>query len=344
MQAEATRAESAPSKKGLPAVRTPARRSIPTPHLHVHLTLALPLAAMLCLLLVACGASGTPSAGAATTATTATPTATLQPTPTTAPQIATPPTSGPCASFASHPPSGGQFVQIGDLIVTAPGFGIDYPAKMLPEGTPLKPLQLASQQPGEDFTSSPPTNPSMHDSGGGYAISMCNTSQSQSHTINGVMVSFASFTPYTGQLSSWQYCDGNYSRAHGAFYGGCGGGIAFDEALHAAFAANATTGASVTATQVATGEGAGPLPVSLAPGKTLDIVIGLTVPTASGQYAFAFSLAQDGAAPALVGTTQPALFAPIAHKWTGQACTAPNMLAQIPTATDPVTYWICPES
>ena len=312
------------------------------PHLrHVRLPLALPLTAMLCLLLAACGASGTTSAGADTTPTAS---ATPQPTATTAPPIATPPTSGPCADFASHPPSGGQFVQIGDLIVTPPGFGIDYPAKMLPDGTPLKPLQLTSQEPDQDFTSSPPTNPSMQDSGGGYQFAMCNMSPSQSHTINGVTVSIASFNAYSGQLSSWQFCDGNYSRAHGAFYGGCGGGIAFDEALHASFAPNATTGASATATQVGTGPGVQPLPVTLAPGKTLAIVIGLTVPTAPGQYAFAFSLAQDSAAPALVGTAQPTLFAPIAHKWTGQACTKPDMLAQIPTATDPVTYWICPES
>ena len=295
----------------------------------------------LCTLLAACGTPSVSGGGHLDGATLATPTATSLPTATPAPQIATPPTSGPCAAFASH---GGTYVQIGDLIVTAPGFGIDYPAKMLPDGTPLKPLQLASQEPAQDFTSSPPTNPSMRDGGGGYAISMCNTSQNQSHTINSVTVTVASFTPYTGQLSSWQFCDGNYSRANGAFYGGCGGGIAFDEALHATFAASATTGASATATQVATGEGAGPLPVSLAPGKTLDIVIGLTVPTAPGQYAFALSLAQDSAAPALVGTTQAALFAPIAHKWTGQACTTPAMLAQIPTATSPVTYWICPQS
>lgn len=296
---------------------------------------------MLCLLLVACGTSGAQTAGASTTATA---TVTSQPTATLAPQIATPPTSGPCADFASHPPSGGQFVQIGDLIVTPPGFGIDYPAKMVPAGTPLKPLQLVSQQPGDNFTSSPPTNPSMRDSGGGYAFAMCNTSQSQSHTINGVTVAIAAFTAHSGQLNSWQFCDGNYSRAHGAFYGGCGGGIAFDEALHATFAPSATTGASATATQVGTSGGAQPLPVTLAPGKTLDIVIGLTVPTAPGQYAFAFSLSQDGAAPSLVGTAQPTLFAPIAHKWTGQACTDPAMLAQIPTATDPVTYWICPQS
>lgn len=321
-------------------MRTPATRFSYTSH--VRLPVTLPVVAMLCLLLAACGTSGTPSAGATTSTVTAT---TLpSPTATATPQIATPPTSGPCAAFASHPPGAGQFVQIGDLIVTPPGFGIDYPAKMLPDGTPLKPLQLASQEPAQDFTTSPPTNPSMHDGGGGYAISLCNASQSQSHTINSVAVSIASLTPYTGQLSSWQYCDGNYSRAHGAFYGGCGGGFAFDEALHATFAANATTGASTTATQVATGPGVQPLPVTLTPGKTLDIVIGLTVPTAPGQYAFAFSLSQDGAAPALVGSAQPALFAPIAHKWTGQACTTPDMLAQIPTATDPVTYWICPQS
>lgn len=296
----------------------------------------------LCALLGACGA--TSSGGTLGSTMLATPTATSQPTPTTAPPIATPPTSGPCAAFASHPSNGGPFVQIGDLIVTSPGLGIDYPAKMLPDGTPLKPLQLASQDQGQDFTTSPPTNPSMRDGGGGYAIAMCNTSPSQSHTINSVTVSIAAFTAYTSQLSSWQYCDGNYSRAHGPFSGGCGGGMAFDEALHATFAANATTGASVTATQVSTGPGVQPLPVTLAPGKTLTIVIGLTVPTAPGQYAFAFSLAQDAAAPALVGSAQPALFAPIAHKWTGPACTTSTMLAQIPTATDPVTYWICPQS
>lgn len=306
-------------------MRIPAKHSIRLP-------LALPLAVLLCLLLAACGTSGTPSAGATTTAT-----ATASPT-------STPPDNPACAALTR---GGAQVTRSGDLLVSQPVVSaIAYPAKMLPDGTPLKPLQLADGQSlPNNFPNSPITNPYLdeqHD--GGYGFTICNDSMTQSHTLNSVAVSITGFTAYTGQLSSWQFCDGDYSRAHGASFGGCGGGFGYGEALHASFASGATTGAQVTATQTATGEGAGPLPVTLAPGKMLDILLGMTVPTTAGQYTFQVALAQDGGSPAPAAAMAPVLLAPIAHKWTGQACTTPSMLAQIPTATDPVTYWICPES
>ncbi len=41
------------------------------------------------------------------------------------------------------------------------------------------------------------------------------------------------------------------------------------------------------------------------------------------------------------GTT-PAFFAPVAHAWDGQYCTSSAMQAQIPPATNPPTYYLCP--
>ena len=38
----------------------------------------------------------------------------------------------------------------------------------------------------------------------------------------------------------------------------------------------------------------------------------------------------------------PYLAGPIAHSFTGAACNSPAMLAQIPPATTPETYYICP--
>lgn len=305
-------------------------------------------ALLLCVLLGACG-----QAGSSTTLTggpSSTPQATATPT---QPSVPSPIiTSDPCEASGSNGSTSGAYVKIGDLLVSQVALvGTSYPSKMLPDDTAQKPLQLPDgQNLQNNFPSSPPTNPYVDEKqDGGYDFVVCNTSAAQSHVIQGVTVAIASFTAYTGQLNSWQFCDGFYTRAHGVFSGGCGGYFPYDEGLHAGFAPTDGPGASVSATQTSSGNGAEPsgtsvtpLPATLAPGKELVFLVGATLPSAPGRYGLLFSLTADNQPAAPISITTPALFAPVAHKWTGPACDTSAMLAQIPTAANPITYWICP--
>src|SRR5690348_10273836 len=128
--------------------------------------------------------------------------------------------------------------------------------------------------------------------------------------------------------------------------GGCGGGFPFDVTLAAAFAAGASTGDAANA-RLSTGAGATAdfKPITLAPGKEIVVSVALTLPTAPGTYAFRGGVALDGSAltyPA--DPSPPALYAPVAHEWSGENCTRADMLAQIPPATTPPTFYICPSA
>jgi hypothetical protein len=179
--------------------------------------------------------------------------------------------------------------------------------------------------------------------GGGYVLVACNGS-TQSHQVQGVVVRLDRVTPYTGQLNAWSFCAAPYTRSGPSNGAGCGGGPAEDEYVHAAFAPTAPAGALVTTTQTPgiPSNRYGQLPWTLAPGETLLIDVGLAPPTAPGSYTFAFALAIDGAAPVFASVAPATLLAPVAHEWTGEACAAPAMQSQIPPATQPPTYYLCP--
>lgn len=239
---------------------------------------------------------------------------------------------------------------VGGLAINAAHVAhLAYPSWTLPDNTPLKPLAVnyPTQNPYPDL---PLSNPGMHEVGGGFDLLVCNTTQTV-HTLTSVSVQIASFQAYSGKLNVWNWCtsnayDAQYGRVGG---GGCGGGDFANEWLHATFAPDATSGATVVATQTGTGSAPGdpspfpPLPYALAAHKTVTVAVGVTVPTASGIYRFALGLSVDGAAPIFYSTSEPNLFAPVAQYWGGTGCTDPAMKAQIPAATTP-TYYICPMS
>ncbi len=287
------------------------------------------------------------------------PTATRQPTATpTLVATATPtlqPTATPAQAASGCAVGGGaNLLRAGDLVISPIQLtNVSYPSQHIPDSTPLKPYAFTTNNLGALFPDSTPTNPSLAESAGaagGYAFIVCNDSPTQSHTIRAISVKLATLTPYTGQLNTYQACDGFYARPGPATFGGCGGGFITDEYLHATFASSAGAGVAVTATQTKTGSSFGrgsepPLPDTLAPGHTVGFVVGLTAPTASGTYTFSFGVTIDNGAPVYFGSAPATLLAPVAHKWTGPACEKPAMLAQIPTTvTNPPTRYICPES
>jgi hypothetical protein len=291
-------------------------------------------------LVLALAGCGTTAATATTGPTSTTPATTPTPLTTVAPaQVAQ-----ACDSPAHPAPVPDPAVLVGGLYVGAlANLGnLTYPKAHLPEGTPLKPLQVADEIP--HLPSDAPTNPYLSEAGG-YVLVVCNGSD-QPHTIQGVAIRLDTLTPYVGQLNEWSFCAGAYSRAFGAGGSGCGGGPAEDEYVHGAFAPDAPTGTVVSTTQsvVIHIQRYGTLPWTLQHGETLLIDVGIVPPTAPGYYTFAFGIAIDGAAPVFAPVSPVTLLAPVAHEWSGSACLAPAMQSQIPPVVQPPTYYLCPAS
>lgn len=268
------------------------------------------------------------------------PTATMEPTATIQPTATPQPTQNttigvvnsghPCSSDTSGQTS---YVYIGDLKVSKVAFLFGYPANELPANLdPSKPYQLPDNLPNPP---NPPVNPS-----GSYSLTICNTSNTTSHVLRSLTVRIAAFTPYSGTLNTYMYCDQFYQRPVGATGGGCGGGAALDEQIQASFAADATTGAQVTTTQAEATGNAPLLPVSLGPGQMLDIGLELKAPTAPGTYTFAFGLNYDSVTAAPISTMQPTIFDSDAVKWTGSNCDTPALVNQIPTS-DTTGRYVC---
>jgi hypothetical protein len=120
----------------------------------------------------------------------------------------------------------------------------------------------------------------------------------------------------------------------------------YDTYVRATFAANAQVGAIAPAPQADDPtwyRALGPLPATLPPGQSTIIAVFVTAPAAAGVYTFAAGITADTASlPFTVG--QDVLLAPIAHRWTGQACLSPSMQSAIPANPPAETYYICPES
>lgn len=244
-----------------------------------------------------------------------------------------------------------------DMLIAKPTAPLNYPSVQLPDQTPLKPLQVAAQNSNSALQSGQSAGATAVNPGvltGAtrsilFVATICNGSTSATHVIQSVSVNIASLTPYTGQVNVWPGCDAAFSRQHpNAHTGGCGGGVETEEQVQATFPSGAREGTTVVATQVSfsappDNPSLGPLPVSLAPGKALSFSVRVSVPDMEGAYAFGISFQVDHP-PAVGGyTADPLLAATVAHTFTGAACNTPSMLAQIPAATTPETYYICPQ-
>jgi hypothetical protein len=245
---------------------------------------------------------------------------------------------------------------VGDLIVGRAVLGaLSYPAVMLPNDTPLKPMQVPTAVSNNVWSvagplaSLPPANPALDGSGAGYEFNVCNASASMHHSVGTISARILSITPFTGQLAVWKACDSAYSRQQPGGGGGCGGMGFYDETMKVTFPSGAGQGATATAKQLSDGASdggpsqVGPLPHTLAPGQAITIDVQLGPLTAAGTYLLAFGLTVDGAAPTYVPGLQEAMYASVAHTFTGNACEQSSMASQIPPATTPPTYYICPQ-
>jgi len=235
----------------------------------------------------------------------------------------------------------------GDLRVSPTALADGRPTIQAPDSAPLKPLALPVQGTnGHAPTTIPSWFAPAEDSPPDLLITICNTSTTKSHVIESVSVKLSAFIPHSGSLNVWNPCTGAYAWPTGVVPLECGETAAiWDETVRVKFAANAQVGAIAPASlddSAFVGD-LGPLPVTLPPGRDMQIGIFVAAPTAAGAYTFAAGVTADKAAlPFTVG--QNMLLAPIGHNWTGKACLAQAMQVGIPANPPAETYYICPES
>lgn len=286
---------------------------------------------LLALALSACGqTTAPPTARATTPAATATPGPTDTPAPTATPT----PVGGYCSAPGAFGPAIGK---VGDLAFDAPRTLDMYPALKLPDGIALAPLKVDGPSKSASASGWPVVNIRQ------YVLNVCNTSTTASHVLRSVSVRLDAFTPYTSQLNVTRVCATAYTR-QGMAGGGCGGGMAGPNfQLTATFASSAV--GTVASTTLDNGASAGPPLVTIAPGRVIQIWVTINPPADAGTYAFRIGFALDGAATAYPTSATPAILqAPVAHEWNGDACLASSMQSQIPPATTPATYYICPKA
>jgi len=289
-------------------------------------------ALVLSMLLVGCGAASASSVPT-TSSSTVVPTMTPRPLPaeTTAPLA-----SGAVAGCQLSGRTSTQFVAVGPLKFAGPTRALDYPSALIPSNAPSAPYQIPASETTGSYNPNPPVNPTLN-----YVVTMCNTT-SATHTISGVTVSIAGFSPSSGTINEWNLCEGPYDTSSKNAMGGCGGGIGGPGfGYYSATLPSDTVGAMAT---VHPTNGSSSLPFSLQPNTSLSLVIALAGVSSQGTYSLTFGVSIDGAASTALGPSDGSfLIAPAAVKWTGLNCETPAMQAEIP-ASSQATYYVCPPS
>ncbi len=295
-------------------------------------------------------------AGCGATSPAATGTATPAPSPTTTPlpQVSYTDAAAACKGLSTITGTGPSFYRFGDLLVSGGAYyGIGL--RKLPDNTPFAPLLMPDPNDQAALDARYPAQPAVNPIGMGFAVTLCNASKTQARAIEGVTVRITQFEPYTGtgRVYGWTVCDGYYTRSdpHGVVGGGCGYGVHTDEMLKVTYPANAATGMELAATWVSASDIStdpthttpwGPLPAMLPPGQFVSVLVS-GAPTTTGMYTLGVAPTVDHTRLAFVPVGYPALFTGTLQKWTGEACLAPGMQGQIPAATTPTSYYICPE-
>lgn len=286
----------------------------------------------LALALAGCGTSGTGT----TSRTVQPPLATMSPT---AQSTATAMTdnSSPTVVANAQPCNPPNAVRIGDIAVSKPtvlyGFNADY---MLPDSvSTAKPVTVTVQN-NTPYISGAPLESAAVVQPVSFLIGVCNMSATITHRLTNLGVILASLTPYSGQLNALNGCASLYARS-GNIGGECASGYSPDLEATLLFPANAAAQAKVTLALAQ--------PANLAPGRGIDVSIGVTPPTSTAIMTFQFGLGVDGQAITYPTgmTTQPAINAPIAHRWAGDYCNTAQMQSQIPATSPANTYYVCPK-
>jgi hypothetical protein len=239
----------------------------------------------------------------------------------------------------------GSIYQKGDLYVAVSLTHISYPSVKLPDGVPLAPFKLLSTADAlAGLPQTPVVTPKLESIGA--FVEVCNAAKISSLRVEGVSAQIESFRSFTGDLNSWQFCDGWYEEGRSTA-GGCGGATPPAEFLHATVAPTAGAGASAVAIFVRKSEldlDGNPfpsLPVTLTTRQSLIMATAITAPTAPGYYKFSFSAHVNSANLPFALLAEELPLAP-ARRWGGDACLKPAMQSQIPAGSKDA--YICPTS
>lgn len=84
-----------------------------------------------------------------------------------------------------------------------------------------------------------------------------------------------------------------------------------------------------------------PVQVTTSDGQPASVWAHVEVPT-SGTYTFSVGIWQDRSGPVVFATLQATFDVDALHEWSGRACAAPAMLAQLPPPASPPSTFICP--
>ncbi|GEM_PF-1293186 len=232
------------------------------------------------------------------------------------------------------------FYHVNDLYVNVALAFTEYLGEELPANLPHKPFQIAdaSAHPNPSVKKTPRVNPSF---GTTLDITVCDAS-STAHNIQGFGVQIASFTAYSGILNTWPACD--FYQQGIVYPEGCDGAEVDDEYFSTNFSPTAGVGSVAqakftSAGQAQNGSQLPAIPFTLQPKSNLTNNMTLTAPSVVGSYEFAYSIKVDGLNTPFIIDPETLLLDPAAHKWTGAACQASGMAAQIPS--DGASY-ICP--
>lgn len=285
----------------------------------------------LILVLAGCGASTTPGV-----ALSGSPAATLGPTATPRPTLAPTPVGQHCNTLM--PPGQQAAATVGDIQFTSVGALAVDPARQLPDTLPSQqPYQLSA--PSGYLDSFPMVNVTY------YSFALCNTSTTKAHVVNGISVKLDAFTADANTINTSHYCIRLYTRQGMVDHTGCGGGFAGGDLNLVASFANTTTAGTVVQSSTDPAMGSAQFPVTLSPGYGIYCFFNITPSSTPGTSSYRFGAALDGAAPiypvpAAAGVTN----AKSLRQWDGDSCTSAAMQSQIPPATNPPSYYICPQS
>lgn len=261
-----------------------------------------------------------------------TPTATSAPT-----SIATTPQESPTAQASAQAckPEAGS-IAVGDLAMSSPsvfyGFNADY---MLPDGLPTQPLAVTIQNNGT-YVQGVPLQSRTVVQESSFVVTLCNTSAMRTYHVTSFGSKLTSLTPYTGSLNALNACAFLYGRPNG-FGGECASGFEPDAEPAFTFPAGVAPPLAVTQTPAA--------PLALAPDQSLSVSFDAHLSASQVIADFQLGFGIDGSAvtyPAAL-RTQPVVIAPIARRWSGDYCRAPQVQAQIPATIPAQTYYVCPK-
>ena len=299
------------------------------------------------------------SCGANAVAIVPTQTATNTPMPTATPTID--PTVVAQACNNSNDPMGlfqsGTYSQVGDLILTEPILGgLTYPGIKLPDNIPAgRPYELPAAQGIGIHPQNPnliPANPYLgytpDAATASYIFAICNTSATQSYTLQSVIAQIATVIPDTSSNINIQApCDNTFSSKLREVGGGCGGAtrgaynmfmVNWPDSINSGTIANNVTQESSNGSNDLGLPPSPYLPINLKPGQVYYAFINMKDPATPGTYTFQFGF-QTGQGPAWSPSSAQVFFASHVHVWSGTSCMAYQSV--IPN-TSVEKFYVCP--